>query len=75
MFAPLIDGTMAYVPTGLELVADVENVSVKVSPFTAPFAAPANVGFAAPYTREVLFAVILNKALLTVSETVPAVLS
>jgi hypothetical protein len=39
---------MAYVPTGLETAADVENASVKVSPFTEPFTAPENAGFGAP---------------------------
>jgi hypothetical protein len=39
---------MAYVPDGLKAEADVENASVKVSPFTEPFTAPENAGFAAP---------------------------
>ncbi len=66
---PLTDGTIAYVPAGLKAVADVENVSVKVSPFTAPLSVPANAGFAVPYTRDPLFALMLSGAWLTFNKT------
>ena len=56
-------------PDGLNAVAGVENVSVKVSPFTAPPSVPESVGFAVPYTRDTLFALMLSGAWFTFSVT------
>jgi hypothetical protein len=60
---------IAYVPVGLELVAEVENPSVNVSPFTAPLNTPESVGLAVPYARVTLFAPMLREALLTFNTT------
>jgi hypothetical protein len=63
-------GTIVYTPIGLATVAVVEKDSVKLSALTAPVTVPLKAGFAAPYMRLALFALIVKGALLTVSETV-----
>src|SRR5580704_3654514 len=68
MLGPDGDGTIAYPPAGVVVVAAVVKVSVKLSLYCAPETEPVKLGFAEPYARVALLAVTLSDAFATLND-------
>ncbi|PYR69237.1 MAG: hypothetical protein DMF88_06735 [Acidobacteria bacterium] len=68
----LKDGAIAYVPTGLAIVAPDEYIAVILSPGTTPATDPVNNGFAVPYSRVKLSALTESYARVTSIDAIAA---